>query len=218
MRLQLEVLDGPQKSKKITLKRGFLLGRNIDFTDSLMAEQHGFLDFDMKKHWIFECLAPAKVRVGSAEKDRITLIPGLIFHLGQTGFKVVEKPPPLYASWESGLMEWLKKNPGQFKKREFFFFLNPVSLAFVQGPQYEHFITLSYGPRTLGHGNLDIHLIDPSLPKSVAQFFQIGDRCYIENLCAERATINSNSFDQHPLKDGDRLKINSTIIELSTLK
>ncbi len=221
MRLQLEVLDGPQKGKRVTLQKGLLLGRktqNLDFADNMIAEQHGIVDFDNKNVWSFECLAPAKARVGSAEQQRVSLLPNLVFHLGQTGFKVVQKINQLYESWEEGLTDWLKDHPGKQKQTDFFFFLSPISLAFVQGPQFEQFVTLSYGPRILGHGSLDIHLVDPSTPKKVAQFFQVADRCYIENLCGERATINSNSFDQHPIQDGDRLKINSTIIELSLIK
>ncbi len=221
MRLQIEVLDGPEKGKKIALRKGLLLGRaaeNLSFADKTMASQHGFIDFDLKKSWIFECLVPNKVRVGSAEQDKITLMPGLVFHLGQTAFKVVEKIKRVYETWDEGLIEWLKENPGHPKPYDFFFFLSPISLAFVQGPQYEQFVTLSYGPRHMGYGSLDIHLIDPSIPKSAAQFFQVGERCYIENLCGNLATINSNPFDQHPIQDGDRLKIHSTIIEMSMIK
>ena len=221
MRLQLEVLDGLQKGKKLTLKKGLLIGRKtdgLDFADNEMARQHGVIDFDQKKSWIFECLAPAVARVGSTEQARITLLPGLVFNIGQTALKVIEKSPEAYDTWEQGLTEWLKENPGQQKQSEFFFFLRPVSLAFMQGPQYEQFVTLSYGPRLIGHGCMDIHLKDPSAPQFVGKFFQIGDQCYIENLCGDRVTINSESFDQHPITDGDLLKINSTIIELSFIK
>ncbi len=221
MRLQFEVLDGPNKGKKITLKKGLVVGRQMEFlnfADMMMAEQHGVLDFDSKMSWYFECLAPAKALVGTKEQARISLIPGLVFHLGRTAFRVVLKESHLYESWQEGLIQWLKDNPGIQKESKTFFFLNPISLAFVQGPQSDEFITLSYGPRVLGHGNLDIHLKDPQAPRTVGQFFQVGDQCYLENLCGERATINSNFFDQHPIQDGDRLKINSTIIELSIIR
>ncbi len=221
MRLQIEVLDGPQKGKRITLQKGLLIGRKteqLDIGDQMMAPQHGVVDSDNKNAWNFECLAPALARVGSVEMARVSLLLGLVFHLGQTGFKVVEKTSLGIEAWDTNLVDWLKENPGHPKQTDFLFFLNPISLAFVQGPQYEQFSTLSYGPRILGHGSLDIHLVDPSCPPQVARFFQVADRCYVENLCGERATINSNSFDQHPIKDGDRLKVNSTIIELSMIK
>ncbi len=221
MRFELEVLDGQLKGARIALKKGLVIGKNmpgLQLNDTLMAENHGVLVFDHKKSWNFECLAPNKVRVGSAEQSRATLLPGLIFHLGQTGFKVVEKVGVNYETWQAGLRAWLKANRGQIVFKEFFFFLKPISLSFKQGPQYEEFLTLSYGPRIIGHESLDIDLKDPTAPKSVARFFQISDQCYIENLCGDKALINSKSFDQHSIQDGDLLKINTTIIELSILK
>ncbi|OFZ28515.1 MAG: hypothetical protein A2622_05315 [Bdellovibrionales bacterium RIFCSPHIGHO2_01_FULL_40_29] len=221
MRFELEVLDGTQKGRRIALRRGLVIGRqtgDITFPDRLMAESHGVLVFDHKKTWNIECLSPYKARLGSSEQARISLLPGLVFHLGQTGFKVVEKEALLYESWDEGVVDWLRHHHGEARSKEFFFFLRPVSLNFTQGPQYEEFLVLSYGPRLLGHDSLDINLIDPSLPKEVARFFQIADQCYIENLCREKALINLKPFDQHPIQDGDLLKIGSTIIELSVQK
>ena len=221
MRYELEVLDGQNKGRRIPLKRGLIIGKTsstLPFNDALMSDQHGVLAFDHKKTWNFECLAPNKVRIGSAEHHKAALLPGLIFHLGQTGFKVVEKLTLSYETWDEGVRDWLKHHHGEAKFKEFFFFLHPVSLNFIQGPQYEEFFTLSYGPRTMGHDSLDINLKDPQIPSSVARFFQIADQCYIENLCGEKALINSRPFDQHPIQNGDLLKINSTIIELSVQK
>ncbi len=221
MRLELEVLDGQNKGKRISLKRGMVIGQttgDLNFSDSLMAEGHGVLSIDHKKAWNFECLAPNMLRIGSTELPRAALIPGLVFHLGQTGFKVVEKLTLVYKTWEEGARDWLRQHPGQAKFKEFFFFLKPLSLSFKQGPQYEEFMTLSYGPRFLGHNCLDINLKDPAAPRVVAKFFQIADACYIENLCGEKVLLNSKVFDQQPIQDGDVLKINSTLIELSILK
>ncbi len=221
MRFELEVLDGHEKGKRITLKKGLVIGKimpDFEFSDDLMAKDHGVLVFDHKKTWNFECLAPNMARLGSSEQARITLLPGLVFHLGQTGFKVVDKIVLPYDTWQEGLKFWLKGHKGEARFKEFFFFLKPIRLNFKQGPQYEEFLTLSYGPRLMGYDCLDINLKDPAIPKNVARFFQISDQCYIENLCGEKAMINSKLFDQHPIQDGDLLKINSTIIELSISK
>ena len=221
MRFELEVLDGKEKGRRITLKKGLVIGGKMpgfQFSDALMADDHGVLVFDQKKSWNFECLAPNMARLGSAEQSRINLIPGLIFHLGQTGFKVVDKIVLPFDTWQEGLKFWLKGHRAEAKFKEFFFFLKPISLNFRQGPQYEEFLTLSYGPREIGHNSLDINLKDPAAPKNVARFFQISDQCYIENLCGDKALINSKTFDQHRIQDGDLLKVNSTIIELSISK
>lgn len=221
MRLEIEVLDGNQKGKRISLSNGLLFGRrteSLHFADQLIADAHGILMLDHKNMWNIECLPGNNVRLGLSELSRIALLPGLVFHLGQTGFKVVEKGQVQVANWADGLMKWLKNNPSVAKPSEIFFFLHPLRLTFVQGPQYEEFLTISYGPRELGFNSLDLHLADPTAPKSVARFFQVGEQAYIENLCGNKALINSKSFDQHPIREDDQLKIGSTIIELSILK
>lgn len=221
MKIELEVLDGPQKGKRIPLKNGLQLGRlagPLSFEDGQMADLHGVLSFDQKKLWYIECLAPSKLRLGFEEKDRAQLLMGLVFHLGQTGFKVVERPPLAFATWEDGVKDWLRNNPGRLVAHELFFFLNAVRLTFTQGPQFEEFYTLSYGPREIGFNNLDLNIKDPSAPPRVAKFFQIGDQVYIENLCGEKALINDKIFDQHPIASGDRLTVASNVVELSLLK
>ncbi len=221
MKIELEVLDGPQKGKRIALKNGLQIGRLVgpySFEDMQMADFHSVLSFDPKKLWNIECLAPLKLRLGFEEVPRAQLIIGLVFHLGQTGFKVVERPPLAYDTWEDGVKDWLRSHPGSLMANDLVFFLNPVRLTFIQGAQYEEFYTLSYGPRELGFNNLDLNIKDPSAPNKVARFFQIADQVYIENLCGEKARMNGAAFDQHPLKTGDQLTVTSNVIELSLLK
>lgn len=221
MKLELEVIDGTQKGKRIPLKNGLQLGRltrPLSFEDGQMADLHGILGYDQKNNWNIECLAPNKLRLGFEEVERAQLIVGLIFHLGQTGFKVVERPAPRYESWEEGMKDWLSSNPGRQLANDIFFFLNPVRLTFLQGPQYEEFYTLSYGPREIGFNNLDLNIKDPSAPARVARFTQIGDQVYIENLCGSKAVLNDKPFDQKPIQNGDCLTIASNVIELSILK
>ena len=221
MKLELEVLDGPQKGKRIPLKNGLQLGRlagPLSFEDEQMADLHGVLSFDQKKLWNIECLAPLKLRIGFQEAPHAQLIKGLIFHLGQTGFKVVEHHALAFDSWENGMKQWLQSNPGRPVANELFFFLNPVRLTFTQGPQYEEFYTLSYGPREIGFNSLDLNIKDPAVPAKVARFTQIGDQVYLENLCGQKALINNAFFDQHPLQDGDKLMVAANVIEMSLLK
>lgn len=218
MRLELEILDGPDKGKKIPLKRGLILGSQSDsyrFNDKQMLGQHAVLTYDQKNTWNIECLDGSKLRLGSVEQARAALLPGLIFHLGQTGFKVIHKELPRGMSWKEALKDWLNKNPGQNIETTMFFFLHPIRLNFVQGPQFGDFFTLSYGPRELGYNSLDIALKDPSSPLMAVRFLQIGDTIFIENFCANLALINGQHFNQHVIHDGDLLTVGTSVIELS---
>ncbi len=138
MRLELEVLDGENKGKRIALRSGLKLGKTVDFLsfdDEEMAETHAVLNYDSKKSWNIECLHPSVMRLGFEEVGRATLILGLVFHLGQTGFKVVEKPVKARGPWEEELKDWFENYPARSASTEIFFFLHPVRLTFIQGPQ-----------------------------------------------------------------------------------
>jgi hypothetical protein len=220
MRLELEILDGRNKGKRISLRNGLVIGRMVDqisFGDQDMAELHVIVNLDSKKSWNIECLGNNRIRLGFDEVVRARLILGLIFNLGQTGFKVVQREGRQITSWESEMKNWLENNPAPRAAPELFFFLKPLRLSFIQGPQYEEVYTLSYGPRELGHNNLDLNIKDPTAPQQVAKFFQIADQVYVENLGADKVSINGSSFDQHLVSSGDKLKVGSNVIELSLL-
>jgi hypothetical protein len=221
MRLELEILDGINKGKRLLLRNGLRLGKTQDglfFDDPQMSDFHATVTFDNQKSWNIECLAPLNMRMGFQEVQRATLIPGLIFHLGQTGFKVIERQQARTGGpWIEEMKAWLNFNPGRQIGTEIFLFLRPVRLSFIQGPQYEEIFTLSYGPRELGYNNLDLSLKDPSSPPRVVKFFQVGDQVYIESLCGDKVTVNGATFDQHLVLPGDILRITSSAIELSIL-
>jgi hypothetical protein len=220
MRLELEVLDGNHKGKRITLRNGLVIGRFIDqleFDDQDMAELHAVVNIDSKKSWNIERLGNSLIRLGFEEVPRARLILGLVFNLGQTGFKVVQRASRQIDSWENEIKVWLENNPAPRSQSDIFFFLRPVRLSFIQGPQYEEIYTISYGPRELGHNNLDLNIKDPVAPPKICRFFQVVDRVYCENLCGDRVTINGANFDQHLVSSGDKLKVGSNVIELSLL-
>lgn len=220
MRLELEILDGANKGKRINLRNGLIIGRYIDsmeFDDSSIAEQHAMITLDSKKSWNIECLGENKLRLGFDEVPRARMILGLIFNIGQTGFKVVQRDGREVTSWSTELKSWLENNPGPRVQSDIFFFLKPIRLSFIQGPQYEEVYTLSYGPRILGQNNLDLNIKDPTAPGEVARFFQIADKIYIENLAGDKVTLNGATFDQHVISSGDKLKVASNVIELSLL-
>lgn len=220
MRLELEILDGVNKGKRITLRNGLVVGKSVDslvFDDEDMGELHAIVNLDQNKSWNIECLGGNKIRLGFDEVGRARLILGLIFNMGQTGFKVVQRQTREIGSWTDELKTWLENNPGPRTEPEVFFFIKPLRLSFIQGPQFEEVYTLSYGPRELGYNNLDLNVKDPSAPPLVARFFQVADKIYIENLCGDKTSINGAPFDQHPVTSGDKLKVGSNVIELTLL-
>ena len=75
MRLELEILDGDNKGKRISLRNGLVIGRMVDaivFDDDYMAELHAVVNLDGKKTWNIECLGENRVRLGYEEVVRAT--------------------------------------------------------------------------------------------------------------------------------------------------
>ena len=219
--LALYVLSGPLKGKTLVLRKNFILGRSF-FSDEEMGDAHAKIDIDQNLSWNISALSTHKIRIGSAESGRISLILGLIFHLGQTGFKIIERPSLNLEGWEAGLTDWMTKQRWEQKPTDFFFFLYPVRMTILSGPQADEFFTISYGPRIMGFNNLDLNIKDPSLPQIIVKFYQIGETAYVENLFGGQATdkvlVNKNRFDHHAVTDGDRLQFGAHLIEFTILR
>lgn len=221
MKLELQIIDGPHKGKRFSLKNGLHVGQSINslnWEDSEMAQTHGVFVLDQKKRWHFECLENNKVRVGSSENSRILLLLGLVFHIGQTGFKVIERTQSEFKDWADGIKGWLEQNQGRSLTSNLFFFHNPIQLSFTQGIQFQQFHTLSYGPREIGYNSLDLNIPDPSLPGRIIAFLQENNQPLIKNLCGDLVRLNGRVFDKEIVSNGDQVAFGSHVIELSLTK
>jgi hypothetical protein len=217
MKLALQVLDGPQKGKIISMRESFTFSSGY-FGDPEMATVHAEIYLDSNFVWKIRALDGNKIRAGSSEGVSLSLISGLIFHMGQTGFKVIEKHKTSVGTWEEELVDFLESDTWEPILTEFFFYLYPVRLTFLQGPQTDEFYTLSYGPRFMGFNSLDLNIKDPTQPGQIAKFFQVGETAYIESLCGDKILINGQPFTQHPIENGDQLVFGANSVELSILK
>lgn len=221
MKLELQIIDGPHKGKSFSLKNGLHVGQSLNslnWEDSEMAQTHGVFVLDQKKRWHFECLDNNKVRVGSSENSKILLLLGLVFHIGQTGFKVTERAPTAFKDWTDGVKGWLEQNQGRSLSSNLFFFHNPIQLSFTQGIQFQQFHTLSYGPREIGYNSLDLNIPDPSLPGRIIAFLQENNQPLVKNLCGDLVRLNGRAFDKEIVTTGDQISFGSHVIELSLTK
>ncbi len=219
MVMTLQILDGALKSTLLPLKKDFVFSGDF-FSDSEMHKNHAKIDVDLSFNWKINGLKGKKIRISSEEIASISLIPGLVFHIGQTGFKVVERTPITSSDWEKTSADFLDKLIlKDLPQMALHFFLTPLQILFLQGPQSGSIYTLSYGPRVLGSNNLDLNLVDPSQPHQLLKFSQIDDSVVIENLSQDGAVlVNKNPFKLHTLVDTDRFSFGSNIVEISLLK
>lgn len=217
MKLALQVLDGHHKGHIITMRENYIFSSGY-FGDPEMASVHAEIYLDSNFLWKIRALGSNKIRAGASEGVSLSLLSGLIFHMGQTGFKVIEKPKTTSPNWEESLVKFLEAESWEPILTEFFFYLYPVRLTFLSGPQTDEFYTLSYGPRHIGFNSLDLNIKDPTQPGQIAKFFQVGETAYIESLCGDKILINGKPFTQHPIESGDQVTFGANLVELSILK
>jgi hypothetical protein len=219
--LALVILDGPRKGNMLSLRNEAVFCGGY-FSDEEMGNKHAGVFLDQNLSWNIRALDKNKIRIGLDETDRISLILGLVFHLGQTGFKVIEKPKLRLGGWEEGLTDWLNEQSWEEQKTEFFFFRHPVQMTFLTGPQTNEFFTISYGPRVMGFNCFDLNIKDPTVPKKLVRFYQVGETAYIEKLSIHepgyKVLVNKNQFDHHAISPGDRLQFGQHLLELTLLK
>lgn len=217
MNLALLVLDGPLKNQIIYPQENLVFSGS-QFRDAIMSEKHAYISLDQNLSWKINALDNNTVRAGTAESQSLSLMNGLIFHLGQTGFKIIERPQSNITDWKSDLIAFLEAEEWTPQLTEFFFYLYPVRITFLQGPQTDEFYTLSYGPREMGYNHLDLTIKDPTQPRQIAKFFQVGETAYIETLCDDKILVNGHKFSQHPIANGDKITFGSNVAELTILK
>lgn len=225
LRLSLQILTGPQKGQNFPLYQGQVF-HGSHFGDEDMLENHAVVNIDSSQLWSVrtetvpgqKMYASAKIRIGSTETERIALIPGVIFHLGQTGFKVVEIPVNRQFDPLTETAKWLEKQTWTQKKPSVFFYLLPLRLSFIKGPQSGDYYTLSYGPRILGFNQTDLNLLEPGLPKEAIHFTLDQLRPKIKKGSDFPVFINNEVLEEHFIEDGDMIKIGTNEIEISILK
>ncbi len=225
LRLSLLILSGSQKGQNYPLYQGQVFHGSL-FGDDDMLENHAIVNIDSSQMWSVRTEGglgqpaknPGKIRIGAVETKRIALIPGVIFHLGQTGFKVVEIPITKEFDPPKATAQWLEKQTWIQKKPSVFFYLLPLRLSFIKGPQAGDFYTMSYGPRVLGFNQTDLNLLEPGLPKEAVLFTLDNLRPKIKNVSEYPVFINNNDLQEHFVEDGDMLKIGTNEIEISILK
>ncbi len=206
--MTLFVLDGNLNSTYIPLKKDYIFSQKI-FNDPKISDSHAQIQIDHNNDWKINSLGKNKIRLKTEETTSISLFPGLIFSLGNTSFKVVNRLLPSSNSWDSISADFIDKvNIKSFFSPDFFFFLVPLQITFLQGLQSGEILTVSYGPRILGYNQLDLNINDSTLPHELLKFTQNGDQTIITNL------TNGVLFY---LKESIKFTFGTNIIEISPL-
>lgn len=185
--LFIEIISGPMTGKTVRIQEGLQIGRSrgeLKVEDPRISSLHA----QVIKHTrgIFVLLdrqSSNKIIFNGEKVDKVALIPGVQFTLGDTRFRVSHKPlenahpdlditaatdQPLAPINDVAFLSQFKEFLNQDRHREISSQLNffdvPLWLDFVEGPEVGRKVGLVYGPRSIGRESFDILISEPSAP------------------------------------------------------
>lgn len=224
----LEVVDGTLAGSRYKIDAGVTIGRSrgeIVIEDPKISSAHATFALDNKGQFVLNDLNSANGILSSNRRVRkLAMMPGVVFRLGSTTFKVVQVDDEILAedfarvkSWRENLAEKLTVNlvmnkPPVFPVQAF----SPtLVLTFVEGIQAGEKIKLGYGPRTVGSHSLDIDLLDPQAPEAAFQLIPGPALAKLRNLCDQKLMLNEKPAALENLQDGDSIRVGETLIKVS---
>lgn len=228
MALIAEVQDGPQKSLRFHLAEGKTFGRKrADYilADENISSVHCRVEKDAQgRLFLVDMDSSNGIIINSRKVKKINLIQGVSFRLGTTTLKVSEVTDETANAlatgkkWRGFLEDFLAETPAQNTPTALppLLFNPTLELEVIQGLQVEEKYLLSYGPRKVGFGHLDIDLQDqevPDLAFEVVPISPVGAR--IINRSGFKVLLNKSPVDRAELKEGDIIQVGRTLLKVN---
>lgn len=230
MGLFLEITKGPGEGQKFRILPGTRIGRTtgeILIQDSRVSALHAQVEEDENGQLFLVDRGSANgIRVAEKKISRVAMMPGVVFRIGLSFFKVVEYgiDSLAAAAQEEALVGWKKELISELSRavaqnatpRSQVLALDPaVELRFIEGIQADTSIVLGYGPRKAGSDVLDIELRDPESPDIAFEIIPGKDGAVqFHTAHPDRVRLNNESVSSDTLKPGDRIQIGSSLIEV----
>lgn len=225
----IEIIEGSNEGSRYKISDGVTLGRSqadIVIKDPKVSSRHAEVSRDGKGQLVLIDLDSSNgIHIAGRRVKKVALIPGVIFEVGRTQFKVVTVEEEIALDF-ARLMTWRNvlqtslpdckvqnTEPGITPER----FSPAIKLNFIQGIQADEEIILGWGPRKAGSDCLDIELFDPDAPKDAFELLAGPGQVEIKILAPGRVTVNSKAIDGKMLRDGDTISIGNTLIKVSYL-
>ena len=235
--LYLEVISGPSSGRAIKIQEGLRVGRSrgeFRIDDPRISSLHAqiikhskgiFVLLDQQSH--------NKILFNGERVDKIALMPGIQFILGDTKFRVSDQAPSLAASPSNELIvaskdiapsaflgdlnAFLSQDRHISMPVEIQFFETPLWLVFEQGPEFGRSLGLTYGPRFIGRESKDIILSEPSAPPTAFSLVPtLGERNSVNFVTQYPAIVrlNGESIQKQCIQKSSTVQIGKTRITL----
>ncbi len=122
-------------------------------------------------------------------------------------------------TWKERTQELLaaQEIPAESQAAQLGAFSPALILDFIEGIQTDQKITVGYGPRQAGFGNLDLELLDPKLPEKAFDLLPGPGSVEIRDLTGGEMLINGRPQKSHFLEEGDLISLGQTKIKVRYL-
>lgn len=228
MPLVAEILNGPQKGHLFQLVEGRTFGRvKADYLvkDDNVSSTHCRIVRDERGQFsLIDLNSSNGLIVNSHRVKKVLLIQGVSFILGDTSLRIKEitekEASALFAkkSWRSFLRSFFTLNPPTLSPvaTEIKIFNPTLELEFLTGVQAEQKRLLSFGPRQVGFGHLDIDLEESSAPELAFEILpQDPAGALLINRSGFKVLLNKTPVDKAELKEGDLIQIGQSTIKVN---
>ncbi len=243
MALFIVPLNGPKTGTQISLTNGFTIGRKegdlILEDDAKVSGTHAKVSIDNKNQFILVDQNSSNGLLLKGRKvKKVALMPGVIFTVGQTEFRVIEgasispnlttPDQPLEVPVRRAPLTWREKIIQAWQQNErkvnsssdekhLGAFSPALVLDFIEGVQADQKITLGYGPRHAGFDHLDIDMQDPTIPNEAFELRPGPGSVEFVDLSYGQVLINNAKVEVTFLEEGDIISVGQTKIKVRYL-
>lgn len=224
----IEIIEGAAEGSRFKIEDGMTVGRSkadIVVKDPKISSTHAQVAINSKGQYVLLDLESSNgLHINGRRVKKVALLPGVIFEVGRTVFKVITVEETEAADF-SRIMTWRTmlggylhglSAPERSQGLSLQSFSPALRLSFIQGIQTDEEMILGYGPRKAGSDCMDIELLDEDAPKDAFELHAGPGAVEIRILSSE-VTLNKKVAKTEILKDGDLIGVGNTLIKVSYL-
>lgn len=234
MAIYIEALAGPYKGEQFYVKLGSQIGRSrgdiLLKKDPKVSSVHALVRKNKHGQLVLVDNKSANgIKVQGAKVRKLTLLPGTIFEIGRSVFKITEKEAPpdspeaaaeRLEAWRRVLRTQLPLHLGGVERptQEIQAFSPMLELRFVQGIQADNPLRLGFGPRQFGSESFDIELEEPSAPPLAFELCPTPAGIEFRTEHPKIVLFNEAPLRSQIVKEGDSIRLGQTVIEIGFVK
>ena len=229
--MKIQFINGPNQGKEFKIQAGLILSRkklkkgDIAVLDPKASSPHAEIIKKRKSFYLKDLDSKNGTCVDEDINDLFALKPGTTFFIGETGFQVMDSPPPkpkkqiIKKTWQETITEVLKKHLKQIKDppaQEMLPIYPTLKLTFKSGSQKGDVWHVYYGPRQSGSASVDLPILDPSAPGICFSLHPVtGGGVLFKTTFSDKVLLNKKHQNRKNLEAGDLISVADTLIEVS---